>query len=71
MASYTYIQNLNEISQVIFSILYAKMKNKLKLNIILYTWACPDTEAFYDARRSFMEVLSSVMCNSTGNWTVC
>ena len=35
MASYIYMQNLNEISQIIFSILYVKIKNNLKLNIIL------------------------------------
>ena len=35
MASYIYMQNLNEISQIIFSILYVKIKKNLKLNIIL------------------------------------
>ena len=35
MASYIYMQNLNEISQIIFSILYVKIKKTLKLNIIL------------------------------------
>ena len=41
MASYIYMQNLNEISQIIFSILYVKIKKNLKLNIILlFTAMC-------------------------------